>query len=385
MQQISDLLIKKIKKLGFKKYFLHEPDIESGDILNLKKCIDTKNISASGDYHTKFEKLLSKMTKSKFVVSTNSGTSALHISCILSGIGPGDEVILPAFTFVAPANSILYCGAIPHFVEIEKNFLGIDFDKLKNYLIKNTIKKGSSIYNKKTMRKIKAIIPVHPFGYPVDCEKMIKLAKDFNLTIIEDAADALGSYYKNKHVGTFGKFGVLSFNGNKIITCGSGGAILTQSKKLALKARSLINTSKVNHKFRFIHDDIGFNYRMSNINAAIGYSQLLRIKNIIGKKKKLFKYYQNNFLGNKYFDIIKEKKNLRFNYWLQTIILKKKYRNQTEKVINKIIKANIFVRQGWDLMTDLKFLKKFPKMKIVVAKDIQKRIINIPSSSFLIK
>ena len=195
----------------------------------------------------------------------------------------------------------------------------------------------------------------------------------------------MGSYFKGKHAGTFGKFGVLSFNGNKIITTGTGGAILVQNKTLAIKAKKLVQTSKVNHKFRFIHDQLGFNYRMSNLHAALGLSQIKRLKKILSNKKKLNRYYNQAFKKHSYFKLINETKDKRFNFWLQTIVIKKKYSNHINLILNDLYKNNIFLRQGWDLMPSLKFLKKYPSMKLNIAKNIQKRILHLPSSSFLKK
>ena len=385
MHPISKILYNGIKKFKQKKLFIHEPDILKKDVKFLKNCINTKNVSAAGNYCDKFENEIKKITKSKFVILTNSGTSALHISCILSGINNTHEVLIPAFTFVASPNSVIYCNATPHFIEIEKDYFGIDFVKLKKYMKKIATKKKKSWINKKTKKKIKAIMVVHPLGYPINYDELKKFTNEFNLTVIEDAADALGSYFKSKHTGTIGKFGVLSFNGNKIITTGAGGAILTQSKKLAILAKNLIQTSKLQHKFRFIHDQLGFNYRMSNLQAALGLAQIKRLKKILNDKRKIFNFYQNKLKNNNLFELIQENKDRKFNYWFQTILINKKYNKKVNKILNDMYKKKIFLRMGWDLMSSMKHLKKYPCMKINVAKDVQRRIIHLPSSSFLAK
>ncbi len=385
MHPISKLLLNSINKFKLKKLNIHEPDIYKSDLKLLKNCINTRNVSAAGDYSIKFEKEIKKITKSKFVILTNSGTSALHISCILSGLNNKHEVLIPAFTFVASPNSVIYCNADPHFVEIEEKTFGVDFKKLSDYLRKIAFKKDKSWVNKKTKKIIKAIMIVHPLGYPINYDELKNFIKKFNLTVIEDAADALGSYHKNKHVGTYGKFGILSFNGNKIITSGTGGAILTQNKNLANKARKLVQTSKLKHKFRFIHDELGFNYRMSNVHAALGLSQIKRFKKILVDKKKIFDFYKKNFKNNNFFYLMKQSKNKKFNYWLQTIVLNKKHTNQVNLILNQLYKKGVYLRLGWDLMPNLKHLRKFPSMKIDIAKKIQKRIIHLPSSSFLAK
>ena len=385
MNSISKILLNTIKKFNQKKISIHEPDIYKSDIKLLKNCIYSRNVSATGKYCNDFEKEIKKITKSKFVVLTNSGTSALHVSCLLSGINSAHEVLIPAFTFVASPNAVIYCNASPHFVEIESQNFGIDFKKLRNYLKKISIKKNGELINKKTKKIIKAIMIVHPIGYPVNYDELTKFKKEYNLLVIEDAADALGSYFKGKHAGTYGKFGILSFNGNKIITTGTGGAILVQNKQLAVKAKKLVETSKVKHKFRFIHDKLGFNYRMSNLHAALGLSQIKRLKKILNSKKKLNKYYNQAFKNNNYFKLINETKNKNFNFWLQTIVIEEKYSNHVNSILNDLYKNNIFLRQGWDLMPSLKYLKKYPCMNLNIARNIQKRILHLPSSSFLIK
>ena len=225
---------------------------------------------------------------------------------------------------------------------------------------------------------------VHPFGHPVDCDQMIKISKKYNLEIIEDAADSLGSFFKKKHVGTFGKIGAISFNGNKIVTCGLGGAIITNSNKIAEEARNLISVSKTNHKFKFIHKKLGYNYRLANINAALGLSQLKRFENTLRLKRKLFKFYDKEINKN-YFQLIKENGDKKFNYWLQTIIINRKYKSKVDKILNQLVKNGFNLRKGWELMTSMNYLKKYPQMNLDASKDVQSRIINLPSSSFLIK
>tara|TARA_B100001989_G_scaffold252772_1_gene236099 strand:+ start:384 stop:1562 length:1179 start_codon:yes stop_codon:yes gene_type:complete len=384
MHFISKNLYKTLKKFKKKKLYLHEPDLSlKQDFNNLKTCIQRNEVSATGSFVKEFEKKISKITGSKYVVSTNSGTSALHVSCILSGITKNDEVLLPAFTFVASANSIIYCQATPHFVDTKKNELTIDFEKLDIYLNKITRKVNNKTINRNTNKVIKAIMVVHPYGQPADCDKMIKIAKKYNLKIIEDAADALGSFFSKKHVGTFGKLGVLSFNGNKIVTCGSGGAILTDDKKLAEKARILITTSKIIHKFKVEHSGLGYNYRMSNINAALGLSQLNRFYKTINYKKKIHNFYKYE-LNKNYLEIQTENKNQQFNHWLQIAIIAKKYKSKVDLILKELTGKNFFLRKGWELMINLKHLKNYPRMNLNCSKDLQSRLINLPSSTFLI-
>ena len=383
--KISKELIKIFKdKIKFNSLSVHEPDLDKSEIKYLKDCITTNAVSSVGGFINKFENKISKLTGAKYVITTNSGTSALHISCILAGIKANDEVLVPSFTFVATANAVKYCNAIPHFVDIEDQHFGIDFDKLRIYLKKITSVKKNVCINKNTGRRIKAIIPVHVFGHPVKINKLMALARDFNLFIIEDAADALGSYFDNKHVGTFGDIGVLSFNGNKPITCGAGGAIITNDKSKARKARHLVAVAKLPSSNNFIYDEVGYNYRMPNINAALGYSQIIKITNILKKKRNLFYFYKKIFKKCSFFKLVDEPKKCKSNFWLQTILLENKSSVLSKKIISDLNNSKIYVRPGWELMINLKHFSKCPRMKVLTAKKIYKRIINIPSSSFLI-
>ena len=384
-KKISQEIINIFKfKFKFKFLHLHEPDLDKSSVQYLKNCIKTNSVSTIGSFVKKFEEKISDLTGAKYVITTNSGTSALHISCLLADVGKNDEVLVPSFTFVATANAVKYCNGIPHFVDIEDRHFGIDFDKLRIYLKKIAVVKKNFCINKNTGRRIKAIIPVHVFGHPVEIKKLLSLSKDFKLFIIEDAADALGSFYNNKHVGTFGNLGILSFNGNKPITCGAGGAIITNNKALAKKASHLVATAKLANSNNFIFDKVGYNYRMPNINAALGYSQIIKIRKILKKKRKLFLFYKKIFAKLLFLKILDEPNKSRSNFWLQTLVLNKEYKNLSNKIIKNLNLNKIYVRPGWELMVNLKHFSKYPRMDSLTAKNTYKRIINIPSSSFLI-
>ena len=268
---------------------LHEPTLKGNEKKYLSECINTNWISTSGKFINLFEKEICKYTKSKHVVLVNSGTSALHISLLLSNIKSGDEVIVPTVSFIAPINAVNYCKASPIFIDVD-DYLNIDIKKVISFLENETITKNNLTYNKKTKKKISAIIVVHVFGNLVNLKPLINICKKKKIDLIEDAAESFGSYYKNsqkiKHAGTIGKFGCLSFNGNKIITCGGGGAILTQSKVLADKARYLVTQAK-NDPVNFVHDNVGYNYKMTNLHAAVGIAQIKNIKKILLNKKKI--------------------------------------------------------------------------------------------------
>jgi len=379
---LKELLYIFRENINLKILNLHEPSVYKSDLHYLKKCIYLNQI-ALGGYIKKFEKKLSSITKSKYVITTNSGISALHIACLLLGTKKNDEVLVPSFTFVATANAVKYCGAVPHFVDIEDKNFGINISKLEKYLEKNTFIKNKHCINKNTRRIIKGIIPVHIFGHPVQMDKLVILARKFKLFVLEDSAESLGSKYKGKHTGTFGDIGILSFNGNKIITTGSGGAILTKKKKLADQARHLISNSKVKG-FGYLHDGLGYNYKMANINAAIGLSQINKIKKFLKNKRKIFYLYKKLFSKSNFFKLVEEPRNCNSNYWLQTILIKEKYSKSVNILIKKLNKKKINARPGWKLLPELNHLKKCPSMDLSISKKVTKRIINIPSSSFLI-
>ena len=278
-------ILKKISKKKKKFVHLHEPSLNHKDVLSVNKAITEKHVSSYGKYTSLFEKKLKKYTKSKNVVSTVNGTSALHISLILANVKEQDEVIVSTLGFVSSVNVVSYLKATPHFVDCEDISLGIDPDKLEKYLTKNTILKNKNCINKKTKKIIKAIIVTHVFGYPCQIVKILKVAKKFKIKLIEDSAECLGSWYKKKHLGTFGDFGVLSFNGNKIVTTGGGGAILTNNFKDALKALKLSKNMKIKKNYDQIFDGVGYNYRLPSINAALGCSQIEKINFFLKKKE----------------------------------------------------------------------------------------------------
>ena len=371
------------KKLGKRTLPLHEPEINSGDKKEILKSLNSGYVSTVGRQVEKFENEIKKVTKSKHVISTINGTSAIHIGLKIIGVNSNDEVLLPSIGFVAAANAILYNNAFPHFVDSEKSHFGIDPEKLYQYLISNTFLKNGNCINKKTKRVIRAIIIVHVFGHPAKISKIISIAKKFKIKVLEDAAEALGSKYHGKHVGNFGDVGVLSFNGNKIITTGVGGVILCNNKNLAKKAKHITTTSKKKHKWEYIHDSIGFNYRLASLNAALGISQIRKLKGYILKKHILFKKIKRLILKSDEVYLLDQPKFCKSNFWLHTLILKKPSFKKRNSILNKFHKENILARPVWRPLHKLSFLKKYPKMNLVNTKEIENKIINIPSSYYL--
>jgi perosamine synthetase len=383
LQKIAEHILQNFKK---KITELHEPTFDKIDYKYLNKCLNDGIVSTTGngEIRNKFEKIISKYTKSKFSIATINGVSALHACVKAANIQQNQEVLIPSITFVASAHAVLYAGAIPHFVEASEDDLGIDPEKLRIYLGKITKYKNGNYYNKNTGRIIKGIMPVHVFGNACKIDQLIKIAKKFNLITIEDATEALGTFFKNKHVGTFGDMGVISFNGNKIITSGGGGMILVKNSKNAKKILHTISNAKINHKWEYKHDQIGFNYRMPNLNAALGYAQFKKFNKIVSKKKQIYFFYKKIFQKYKNFSILEPSKKTISNHWLNTLIIdnKKINKNYLIKIFQKL---NIKVRPIWKPLHTLKHLKKYPKMKLNISNKIYEKVISLPSGPDILK
>jgi len=376
-----DIIKSIIKVTGKQKHYLHEPLFCGNEIKYLKKTIITNLVSSVGPFVKKFENQITKFTKSKYVISVVNGTEALHLSLVACGIKSNDEILVPTITFVGTANAILYSGAIPHFVDSEFETLGIDSLKLEKYLERITVKKGKFYFNKKTKRRIKAIMPVHVFGNICQIDKILKIAKKYNLIVIEDAAEALGSFFKNKHAGTFGLVGCFSFNGNKILTTGGGGAIITNNKLLAKKIKHLSSTAKINHPWEYIHDAVGYNFRMPNLNAALGSAQIENLNKFLKSKRKLYLKYYDEFSKIKDVRLIKNPQFSQSNNWLNTIFIRNSSIKKRNRVLSLAQKNRIFLRPVWKPLHTLKHLNKMPRMNLDVAIKIYESCINLPSSA----
>ena len=372
-------IVKKI--LGKGRHSLHEPYFCGNEWNYVKKTLDENYVSSIGSFVNKFEDQIKKFTKSKYAIPVVNGTEALHLSLVACGVENNDEVLVPSITFAGSANAIVYSGAIPHFVDSEFETLGIDPLKLEKYLEKITIKKGKFYFNKKTKRKIKAIMPVHVFGNICQIDKILKIAKKYNLVVIEDAAEALGSFFKNKHAGTFGLVGCFSFNGNKILTTGGGGAIITNNKLLAKKIKHLSTTAKINHRWEYIHDEVGYNFRMPNLNAALGSAQIENLNKFLRSKRKLFLRYSNEFLNVNDIRLIKNPEFCKSNNWLNTIFIKNSSLKKRNKILSLAQKNRIFLRPVWKPLHTLKYLSKMPKMNLDASIKIYESCINLPSSA----
>ena len=383
--QISQQIINSIRSvIGSQDSSLHEPVFNGNEWDYLKECLDSTYVSSVGKFVDKFEQSLVKLTGAKYAIALVNGTAAIHLSLILADVKDGDEVLTPTFTFVATANAISYLKATPHFIDNDEDTLGVDPKKLYEYLNKFTKQKDGKCINIKTNKIIKAIVPTHIFGHPCKIDEIVDIAKNFNIIVIEDAAESIGSYYKNHHTGTFGLMGALSFNGNKTITAGGGGAILTNSQEIAKRAKHLSTTAKLDHKWDYLHDEIGFNYRLPNINAALGCAQLEQLPRLLKSKRTLFKKYEDKISLLKGVSLFKEPNACKSNYWLQTLLLDIENINERDAILSLTNESGLMTRPAWILMHRLNQFSNNPRMDLSCAVSITDRLINIPSSSNLI-
>ena len=363
---------------------LHEPSFTGNEWLYLKECLDSTFVSSVGKFVDRFEAELAAFTGAQYAVAVVNGTAALHIALKLAGVNADDEVLIPALTFVATANAVAYCNATPHFVDSEARTLGVDTAKLRDYLARHTEQRAGQCVNRATGRVIRALVPMHAFGHPVDLEGLLAVAHDFNLALVEDAAESLGSTYHGRHTGTFGLMGTLSFNGNKTITTGGGGALLTNDAELARHAKHLTTTAKLPHAWEYRHDEIGYNYRMPNLNAALGCAQLEQLPAMLAAKRELFQRYQAAFAPVAGVKLMAEPEQCQSNYWLQTLLLDAKLANQRDAVLKATNDAGFMTRPAWILMHELTPFKDCPHMDLAGAQLLSQCLINIPSSSGLV-
>ena len=363
---------------------LHEPRFRGNEWVYLKECLDSTFVSSVGKFVDRFEDELADFTGAKRAVAVVNGTAALHMALLLAGVEAGDEVLLPALTFIATANAVAYCQATPHFVDSEEVSLGMDAHALRDYLAVTTEIRDGCCINLSTGRVIRAMVPMHTFGHPVDIDTLLALAHDFHLLLVEDAAESLGSTVGGRHTGTFGLMGTLSFNGNKTITTGGGGAILTNDLELGARAKHLTTTAKLPHRWSFLHDEVGYNYRLPNLNAALGCAQLEQLPSFLEDKRRLFDQYRLAFSEVNGVRLVAEPKGCRSNYWLQTLLLDEMLADQRDEVLTATNEAGQMTRPVWTLMHRLPMYSNTPKAPLPVAESLERRLINIPSSSGLL-
>ncbi|EGG1603803.1 aminotransferase LegC [Campylobacter coli] len=357
---------------------LHEPCFIGNEKKYLLECIDNGFVSSVGEFVTRFEEALKEKTKARFVIATNTGTAALHIALLANGIDENCEVITQSISFVATANAIAYTGAKPVFLDIDENTLSLSPKALEHFLENQTYQKDNLSYNKTTHKLIKACVIMHTFGLSAHIKALKELCEKYRILLIEDAAEALGSTYENKALGTFGKCGILSFNGNKIITGGCGGAILSDDENLAKLARHLSTTAKIPHPYEYDHDMIAYNYRLCNVNAAILLAGLENLEPFLENKRELAKIYKDFFKNHDKCEFIDEKSNEKSNFWLNTLLFKDE--NLRNIFLEECLKNNIFVRPVWKSLPSLKAFQDCQSDELINTKNLEKRLVNLPSS-----
>ncbi len=362
---------------------LHEPRFAGNEWAYLKECLDSNYVSSVGRFVDRFEAELGACTGAKHAVAVVNGTAALHIALRLAGVRAGDEVLVPAMTFVATSNAVSYCGATPHFADSEERTLGMDPCALRDYLKSATESRAGVCINRQTGCIIRALVPMHVFGHPVDADGLLAVARDFGLVMVEDAAESLGSLYQGIHTGCLGLLGTLSFNGNKTITTGGGGAILTNNAELARAAKHLSTTAKMPHRWEHRHDEIAFNYRLPNLNAALGCAQLEQLPELLAAKRRLHQRYAAAFATVPDVRLVAEPAGCRSNYWLQTLLLDRSVAVERDEVLKLSNDAGFMTRPVWVLNHRLPAFRDSPRMPLPVAESLEQRVVNMPSSAQL--
>ncbi|WP_167619059.1 LegC family aminotransferase [Maribellus sediminis] len=359
---------------------LHAPTFNGNEKKYLNECIDSTFVSSVGKFVDRFEEEVAKYTGAIKAVVCVNGTNALHLALLLAGVERDDEVLTQALTFIATANAISYCGARPVFIDVDKDTLGLSPGKLEDWLTQNVEIRNQGAINKTTGKKIAACVPMHTFGHPCQIDEIISICNKYYIPVVEDAAESLGSYYNEIHTGTFGRIGVISFNGNKVMTTGGGGMLLFNNEELAHKAKHLTTQAKMPHKWEFMHDEIGYNYRMPNLNAALGLAQLEQIEGFLKAKRKLAENYKEEFKRlNVHF--ISEPVNSKSNYWLNAILLKD--RNERDEFLKFTNEHGVMTRPVWELMNRLPMFSNAQCGDLSNAEWIADRLVNIPSSVIL--
>ena len=357
---------------------LHAATFLGNEKQYLCECIDTTYVSSVGKFVDRFEDMIAQYTGAAKAVACVNGTNALHIAMKLVGVERGDEVITQALTFIATCNAISYIGAHPVFIDVDRETMGLSPNAVKVWLEQNTEMIDGQCYNKQTNRRVKCCVPMHTFGHSMKIDELIEVCGEYSIEVVEDAAESLGSFYKGRHTGTFGKVGVISFNGNKTITTGGGGILLFQDEQMAQRAKYITTQAKVPHKWEFVHDEIGYNYRMPNVNAAIGCAQMETLEQILENKRDTAKQYIDFFNTIDNINFFIEPKDCRSNYWLNAVLLEN--REQRDKFLEFTNSNGVMTRPVWELMCNLEMFKECQTDGLINSRWLVDRVVNIPSS-----
>ena len=362
---------------------LHAPCFIGNEKKYLAECVDTTFVSSVGQFVDRFEEKMAQYTGAARAVTCVNGTNALHLALLLVGVARGDEVLTQALTFIATCNAIRYIDAHPVFLDVDQSTMGLSPDAMRDWLFRNAEMKDSQCFNKNTQRRIKACVPMHTFGHPARIDEIAAVCEEYHIELVEDAAESLGSLYKGQHTGLFGRVGVISFNGNKTITTGGGGMLLLNNEELGAQAKHLTTQAKVPHRWEFIHDRVGYNYRMPNINAALGCAQLEHLEEFVLNKRETAEKYHAFFATIDDMDYFLEPENCRSNYWLNTILLKD--RQAQQDFLQYTNAHGIMTRPAWQLMNRLEMFKGCETDGLKHTQWLEERIVNIPSSVHLKK
>ena len=357
---------------------LHAPCFIGNEKKYLAECVDTTFVSSVGQFVDRFEEKMAQYTGAARAVTCVNGTNALHLALLLVGVARGDEVLTQALTFIATCNAIRYIDAHPVFLDVDQSTMGLSPDAMREWLSRNAEVKDSQCFNKNTQRRIKACVPMHTFGHPARIDEIAAVCEEYHIELVEDAAESLGSLYKGQHTGLFGRVGVISFNGNKTITTGGGGMLLLNNEELGAQAKHLTTQAKVPHRWEFIHDRVGYNYRMPNINAALGCAQLEHLEEFVLNKRETAEKYHAFFATIDDMDYFLEPENCRSNYWLNTILLKD--RQAQQDFLQYTNDHGIMTRPVWQLMNRLEMFKGCETDGLRHTQWLEERIVNIPSS-----
>lgn len=362
---------------------LHEPEFLGEEETLLLDCIRSGWVSSVGQYVDRFEKEIAATCGTAHGVAVVNGTAALEVALRVVGVMAGDEVLMPSLTFIATANATHHLGAVPHFIDAEARTLGVDAGALRAHLNEIAVRRHGVTVNRRTGRRLAAVVPMHVFGHPVDMDLLTEVAREYDLAVVEDAAESLGSLAGGRPCGSLGRVAALSFNGNKILTTGAGGAVVTDDPDLAKRVKHLTTTAKVPHEWAFYHDDIGYNYRMPNLNAALGVAQLAQLDTRLSLKRALAKRYIDGFAGAEGVEVFVERSGTMANYWLNTLILSPDMVDARDAVLEALNGAGLMARPVWEPLHTLPIYADCPRADMCVTSNLAKRIINVPSSSKL--
>ncbi len=359
---------------------LHAPVFIGDEKKYLEACIDSTFVSTIGRYVVELEENTCLLTGARFAVATVNGTSALHAALLGLGVRSGEEVLTQPLSFVATTNAIRYCGADPVFLDVDEETLGLSPESLRNFLRMESVGRNGFCYNRRSGKKISACVPMHTFGHPCRIQEIVDICSEYSIPVVEDAAEALGSTRGGEYCGTFGRAGIFSFNGNKIVTCGGGGAIVTDDEQLALRLRFLTTTAKKDHPWLYEHSEVGYNYRMPNINAALGCAQLEKLETFLIDKRTVAEQYKEFFIEyeEQGYRFISEPEDCRSNYWLNAILVPD--RKERDRILKKCNEAEVMVRPAWKLLNRLPMYEKCQCAPLAVADSLVERLVNLPSS-----